>query len=392
MADELAIAIWLHQVREKFRIKHRLFRRLMDSIQSIQILLDPLDWTDLDHYALECGQDREGWDAFKSVIKHHQGLLHAFESSTAYKRFDIQILTSGHPDYPRRLKTVDSAPGILYARGQLQQLSQATQPWLTVIGTRQPTLYGQLVTQAITRELSKYRLIIVSGLALGIDTVAHETALEGQTLSVAVLAGGLDHIYPNSNQQLARRLIEQGALLSEHPPGVQPLRQYFPARNRILSGLSDAVAVMEAAKKSGTMITAGFAADQGRDVFAVPGNILDRASAGCHHLIRDGAMLLDSAEDILKELGLYPLSTHALSDQSEQKALLNPSNYSELSLDEWTLLNTLRQLILSPEQIASEINRPLTDTLRSLSKLELKHLVQEQRGRYALTGLGQSSI
>ena len=168
-----------------------------------------------------------------------------------------------------------------------------------MIGTRNPSPYGRQITQKIVSDLAAHQVVTVSGLARGIDTCVHLCSIENNGPTVAVLGCGPDLAYPPENGPLMEHIVDSGALISEYPPGTPPRRQNFPARNRILSGLADAVAVMEAARKSGTLITAGFAADQGRDVYAVPGSILIPDHDGCHQLIKDGAILLERADDLL---------------------------------------------------------------------------------------------
>ncbi len=392
--SDLALAVWLQDCQRKSRIRQRLFRRLTDQLPDWEAWLEPVNWDLMAGEITESGTSLESWTSFKHCLKD-SSRRHSFELELkVYERFEICALLSGHSDYPNRLREVDSAPGILYYRGQLGGEDLQNRPFVTVIGTRNPTLYGQMVTEQITADLARFGTVIVSGLARGIDTIAHETALEHRTITLAVQACGLDLIYPAQNKGLAEKILEKGAILSEHPPGVQPLKQFFPARNRILSGLSDVVAVMEASQKSGTLITAGFAADQGRDVFAVPGNILDRASYGCHQLIRDGAILLDSAEDILKQVGwsvelessLPKDSTTNLHsfDLAVQTSIISPL--------ERQILAALRHLSLLPEQLAEHLKATLTEILQSTMELELKRLIVLERGRYVLTALGQSSI
>jgi DNA processing protein len=175
-----------------------------------------------------------------------------------------------------------------------------------VVGTRRPTIYGRQVTEEIATDLAVNGMVIVSGLARGIDSVAHRAALEAGGISLAVLAGGLDTIYPAENARLAQRIVERGALVSEHPPGTRPRPENFPLRNRIMSGLSLGVLVIEAGERSGALITANQALEQNREVFAVPGSILSPASRGTNRLIQEGAGLVSGYEDVLKELNLTP--------------------------------------------------------------------------------------
>ncbi|MGI0135312.1 MAG: DNA-processing protein DprA, partial [Candidatus Micrarchaeaceae archaeon] len=199
----------------------------------------------------------------------------------------VSVLTWRDPAYPALLREIDASPPVLYLKGSL---SEADQFALAVVGTRNADNYGQQVTERLATELARGQVSVVSGLALGVDAIAHNAALEAGGRTLAVLACGLDIVYPAKNAKLARRIGEsgQGALISEYPLGVQPDSGNFPARNRIISGLSQGVLVIEAGEKSGALITASFALKQGREVFAVPGNIFSSRSVGTNRLIRDG--------------------------------------------------------------------------------------------------------
>jgi len=219
-------------------------------------------------------------------------------------RLRIQAITWNDKAYPPLLREIDYAPSVLYVRGTLTEADQFA---LAVVGTRNLSTYGQQVTERIVTELAKGQVTVVSGLAHGIDTVAHKAALDAGGRTLAVLASGLDTIYPAENLGLARRIVEsgQGALLSEFPLGVRPESGNFPARNRIISGLSLGVLVVEAPEKSGALITARRALEQGRDVFAVPGSILSSRSAGVNKLIQDGARPVMDVKDILETIPVY---------------------------------------------------------------------------------------
>jgi DNA processing protein len=207
----------------------------------------------------------------------------------------------GTPDYPPLLATVADAPLVLYVEGEVRSLSL---PQLAVVGSRNPTALGRDTATQFARHFAGGGLAITSGLALGIDAAAHEGALAGGGRTVAVLGCGLDAVYPRENAPLARRIAAgSGALVSDLPPGTPPLKQHFPRRNRIIAGLSVGTLVVEAALRSGSLITARLAAEQGREVFAIPGSIHNPMSRGCHRLIRQGAKLVESADDVLDELG-----------------------------------------------------------------------------------------
>jgi DNA processing protein len=211
-----------------------------------------------------------------------------------------QLLTLGDPGYPPELLQTEDPPLLLHVEGDLAALRHPLR--LAVVGSRNPTAQGADHARAFAQALAGAGACIVSGLALGIDAAAHEGALAAGGSTLAVVGTGLDQVYPRKHQALARRIAAQGALVSEYPLGTPPLAANFPKRNRIISGLSQGVLVVEAALQSGSLITARQAAEQGREVFAIPGSIHSPQSRGCHALIRQGAKLVESAQDILEEL------------------------------------------------------------------------------------------
>lgn len=236
----------------------------------------------------------------------------------------IHLLTWESPGYPAYLKEIPTPPPLLYVQGELQEADQ----WaVAVVGTRRLTSYGRQVTQDIVAGLVRHNITIISGLARGIDAVAHKTAVELGGRTIAVLGSGLDAIYPTEHRQLAHSIAHgHGALISEYGLGVQPEAKNFPPRNRIISGLSLGVLVVEAAERSGALITVNFAAEQNRDVFAVPGNINSPTSKGPNRLIQQGARLVTGVEDILEELNIHMVAEHtavqmALPETAEEIAL-----------------------------------------------------------------------
>lgn len=217
------------------------------------------------------------------------------------ERLHVSALRVTDPDYPRLLHEIPAPPPVLYVRGRLLPRDEVA---LAVVGTRQVSAYGRHITERLSHDLAAQGVTIVSGLARGVDTVAHTAALEAGGRTIAVQGCGPDLVYPPENARLAARIVERGAVVTEFPPGSQPDAGNFPARNRIISGLSLAVLVTEAPETSGALITARFAAEQGRDIFAVPGNATSRASVGANRLIQDGAKLILAAEDALVELNV----------------------------------------------------------------------------------------
>ncbi len=214
---------------------------------------------------------------------------------------DIKIVAFFEKDYPEKLKEIFDPPPVLYIKGELKPEDNLA---LAVVGTRRITNYGREVTESLVRQLASSGLTIVSGLARGVDSLAHKTAVENNCRTIAVLGCGVDIVYPAQNVLLAKEIIKNGALVSEYPPGTEPIPGHFPARNRIISGLALGTLVTEADEKSGSLITASLALEQNREVFAVPGPIYSRLSKGPAGLIKQGAKLVTSAEDILEELNV----------------------------------------------------------------------------------------
>lgn len=221
------------------------------------------------------------------------------------EKLKIAIVIISDTDYPALLRTIPDPPPLLYVQGRLPP---STVPLFSVIGTRRATAYGRQATTHIVRDLVGHGLGIVSGLAVGIDAAAHQAVLDEGGITVAVQPNGLDTIYPPEHRQLAQQILERGAVISEHPLGEAAERSHFPPRNRIMAGLSHGVLIVEADDKSGAMITADFALEYGRDVYAVPGSIFSPSSRGVNKLIQSGAKLVLSAADIVEELGSMPAS------------------------------------------------------------------------------------
>ncbi len=215
------------------------------------------------------------------------------------RRLHCRVLTLDHPEYPALLRAIECPPPVLYLRGTLAAGDERA---LAVVGCRRPTSYGVQAAQRLAGDLALAGYTVVSGLARGIDTAAHEAALEAGGRTLAVLAHGLDRVYPAENRGLVARLTASGAVVSEFPLGMTPLKENFPRRNRVISGLARGVLVVEAGETSGALITARWALDQGREVFAVPGPIQSPQSHGTHALIQEGAKLTTSLPDLLAEL------------------------------------------------------------------------------------------
>ncbi|MFC1943665.1 DNA-processing protein DprA [Chloroflexota bacterium] len=279
------------------------------------------------------------------------------------ERYGVKVLTCHDSDYPSRLKEIYDYPPILYIRGSLLPEDE----WgLAVVGTRQATVYGRQVTEEIVTDLARSKITIISGLARGIDSVAHHSALEAGGRSLAVFACGLDIVYPAENAALARRIMQQGALISEYPLGTRPRADNFPRRNRIMSGLSLGVLVIEAGESSGAMITAHLALEQNREVFAIPGSILSPASRGTNYLIQEGAKLVRDYTNILEELNLM-----AVAHQIEMKEIIPASDTESL------LLKQLGAEPIHIDEVCRSCGLSVSTVSSTLAMMELKGLVKQ---------------
>ncbi|MGH7943809.1 MAG: DNA-processing protein DprA [Opitutaceae bacterium] len=283
------------------------------------------------------------------------------------------FITTRDPGYPRLLKEIHDPPIGLYRKGR----HDFSHPCVAIVGSRRTTLYGQGVAKKFGAELARLGFCVVSGLARGIDTAAHDGALSVGGKTAAVLGTGIDIIYPPENLELYRRIEAAGAILSEFPFGRRADRQSFAMRNRIVAGMCDATIVVESDVDGGAMITARFAGEHGRLIFAVPGRIDQNTSAGCHQLIRDGATLMTSVDDLLGELsyldGLRPLP---VGEKPAEAAAGRPAN---LSADEARVYECFRGgAILSPDAITGQTGLGAGELSSTLMMLELKRLVAKR--------------
>jgi DNA processing protein len=241
------------------------------------------------------------------------------------------VLTLSDTAYPRQLLEIPDPPPLLYVAGNVKLLSS---PALAVVGSRNATPQGLKNAHAFARALSDVSMTIVSGLALGVDSAAHRGALEGPGSTVAVFGTGIDVTYPRSNAPIAEEIASRGALVSEFPLGTEPHAGNFPRRNRLISGLAKGCLVVEAALDSGSLITARFAADQGREVFAIPGSIHSPLSKGCHALIKQGAKLVESAQDVLEELGVPGHAAASAPASDADQGLLEKMGFDPCDVDD----------------------------------------------------------
>jgi DNA processing protein len=278
----------------------------------------------------------------------------------------IEVLTWEDSNYPKKLFEVDQPPPVLYYKGKIK----SEDDWaIAIVGTRRMTVYGRQVTQDLATVLASKGVTVVSGLARGIDAIAHTAAMDAGGRTFAVLGCGADIVYPPENRKIYERIIESGALISEYPLGTMPESTNFPPRNRIISGLSHATVVVEAGETSGALITASFAANQGREVFAVPGNILAPQSMGCNRLIRDGARILLNPNDVLETLNLSAVGEY------KQARLLIPGNEVES-----TMLKILDNESLHIDEIQARSGLPIEKVSATLVMMELKGMVKQMDG------------
>jgi DNA processing protein len=289
------------------------------------------------------------------------------------ERKGYSILTFEDRNYPEYLRETFDPPYVLYCAGRIEALKG---PVVSIVGSRKPSAYGRAVAERLARDLASRGLVIVSGLARGVDSISHWGALEGGK-TVAVLGSGLEIIYPRENRGLFNKIIEQGAVVSEFPPESPPLGFHFPIRNRIISGLSLALIVVEATKRSGSLISARLALEQNREVMAVPGNITSELSQGTNWLIQTGAKLVESWEDVAEELP-SPLQEKLLG-QKEEEIEVPPS----VSRQEKKVFDVLKPDSLTHvDELVEEIDYSVSETLSFLLSLELKGLIFQRPGKY----------
>jgi len=287
------------------------------------------------------------------------------------EKYNVKVITADNAGYPRRLKEIYDYPPVLYVRGTLIPEDE----WaIAVVGTRRASIYGRQVTEEIVANLARHKITIISGLAKGVDAIAHRTALEAGGRTIAVAGCGLDMVYPSEHVNLARQIMEHGALISEFPLGTRPKAEHFPQRNRIMSGMSLGVLVVEAGEKSGALITAHQASEQNRDVFAIPGSIFSPASKGTNRLIQEGAKLVCNYADILEELNLT-----VVAQQLEMKELV-PTTDTESQL-----LSYLSKEVTHIDDICRHSGLPVATVSSTLAMLELKGLAKQVGGmKYVL--------
>lgn len=285
---------------------------------------------------------------------------------------NITLLSETDVGFPRSLTEIPDPPGILFVKGDLLEQDSLA---VAIVGTRHATAYGLKQAERLAAGLARTGITIVSGLARGIDSAAHRAALGAGGRTLAVLGSGILDIYPPENADLAMEITKHGALISEAPPRMPPISGMFPQRNRLITGLSLGVVIIEAAQRSGALISARHAVEQGREVFAVPGRVDSRMSQGCHRLIRDGAKLVESVEDILEELG--PLSQPAPS--RDGRMVSNPVEL-QLNTQEQAVLTAIDHSATGIDEIVRRSRLPVNRVLATISVLEMRRLIRRLSG------------
>ncbi len=311
------------------------------------------------------------------------GLKDAEKEVQEVTKAACRLIAVDSEDYPPLLKQIPDAPLLLYVRGDAKILSQHA---VAMVGTRRPSAYGSSVAHRLAHDLAQRQLVVVSGLARGIDSAGHRGALEAKGKTVAVLGSGIDVLYPRENQRLAEQIMKSGAVISEFPLGTGPTPQNFPIRNRIISGLSLGVVVVEAAEYSGSLITARLAVDQNREVFAVPGNITSAQSFGPNHLIKQGAKLVDQWMDVIEEfpaeIRMQLLPPAEASEGEPMDAKAGSLFEASLNPDQKAIFEVLRaDQTLFVDEIVGAARVPQPRVLAALLELEMNGLIRQLPGK-----------
>jgi len=311
--------------------------------------------------------------------RHLDAIRHAILPDDVKRDFDLvqqkgfRVITYMDGDYPPLLREIPDPPPLLYVYGHLEPSTQT----IAIVGSRNATTYGISTTRQLAVHLASLNFIIVSGMAVGIDTAAHKGAIEGKGKTIAVLGSGLGRIYPPENRELFHLIAQNGAVISEFPMMMEPEAYNFPIRNRIISGISQGTVVVEATQNSGSLITARLAAEQNREVFAVPGSVRSFKSMGTHNLIKQGAKLVEHPQDILEEL------PHVFEIPTEMQNTNTPMNpvLSTLSVEEKRIFDVLDPYPVHVDDIVKKVSMTPGKVLGILLQLELKQMVQQSPGK-----------
>jgi DNA processing protein len=288
---------------------------------------------------------------------------------------DVQLLAESEAGYPQPLRSIPDPPGLLFVRGQIQPSDGLA---VAIVGTRHGSQYGLAQAERLAAGLARCGYTIVSGLARGIDAAAHRGALKAGGRTIAVLGSGVLNIYPPEHESLADEVTLHGAVISENPARSPPLPGAFPQRNRIITGLSLGVIVVEASERSGALISARHAMEQGREVFALPGRVDSRTSRGCHRLIRDGAKLIETIDDVLEELG--PLATPTPIASDSGSPLIRHPGELQLNEPEKAVLAAIDDEPIAIDSVIATCGLPVQNVLSTLSVLEMRRLIRRLGG------------
>ncbi len=306
------------------------------------------------------------------IVTHQQvAVIHKYLSEL--ENLKIKYFTLCCDIYPKNLLDMNFPPIVMYYIGEIPE----SDLYISIIGSRRCTDYGKFVAHKFSKELAKENIVVISGMALGADTVAHVGCLEGEGKTIAVVGSGLDICYPKINEKLMGKIINNGCVMSEYPPGTPPIAGNFPMRNRIISALSDGLIVVEAAHKSGTMITVDHALEQGRTVFTVPGNITSKNSQGTNHLLRQGAIPLTDIKDILEEFSFKQEKSVNIQDEGE----LNKKLKATLTDDEIKVYKVLNYEPKTVDEITFLSKESIQNALYLLTVLELKGAIKKFNGQ-----------
>jgi len=290
------------------------------------------------------------------------------------KKHSLKILTFEDKDYPENLKNIPDPPIILYVKGELKPEDKLS---LGIVGSRRASFYGLTNSERFSADLAAKGFTIVSGMAHGIDTYAHRGALKQGGRTIAVMGSGFNYIYPEENKELAEGISKSGAVISEFPISTLPLKQNFPQRNRVISGLSLGILVAEAARNSGALITADFALEQGREVFALPGKVDSLNSFGTNGLIKQGAKLVSCVDDIIEELNLNIDSEPKMIEENENRDNKSP----DLSVDEYALYNSINREPVRLDELLEKTHLASSRVIELLLRLQVKRLIKQLPGQ-----------
>ena len=290
------------------------------------------------------------------------------------KKYNLKIITLDDEDYPKNLEYIPDPPIVLYVKGKIKQEDILS---IAIVGSRRASFYGLSLAEKFASDLANQGFTIVSGLARGIDTASHKGALKSGKRTIAVMGSGFGHLYPPENQELAEEISRCGAVISEFPINTRPLSQNFPRRNRVISGLSLGVLVVEAARNSGALITADCALEQGREVFALPGKIDAQNSFGTNELIKQGAKLVSCLEDIIEEFNI-PITTNLNKEKTKEESL---SHKVCLSSNESLLYNLISEQPVLLDEIAEKTNMSISAISDMLLRLQMKRMIRQLPGK-----------